>query len=209
MQYGTNVAAPESILTMYTSPLLHDEFSSFGAELPTAYALYAFAVVQYVALTIASLAGLTGVYILASRGHIDGRNTLKLSRVGGIVWVGRPLLLVRSFTALCLLSTATLSLERTGYVMYFKSEVPATLSTCLAASEVTWLASTVIDIGLPLTQEHSARYVTLQSLLVLAIAASMSSLQPVAYAAQMDLQCAPTALDYQVTCAKCLFKHDK
>ncbi|KDO24867.1 hypothetical protein SPRG_09512 [Saprolegnia parasitica CBS 223.65] len=241
MQYGTNVAARGSILTLYTSPLLHDDFRFFGytfvhdwifgrrdvvsftgdvgtltllsdlvlqkvepvqsAELPTAYALYAFAVVQYVTLAIASLAGLTGIYILASRGHIDGRNMLKLSRVGGIVWVGRPLLLVRSFTALCLLSTATLSLESTGYTMYFKSDVPATLSTCLAASEVTWLASIVNDIGLPLTQEHSARYVTLHSLIVLAIASLMSSLQPVAYAAEMDLQCAPTALDYQVTCS--------
>ncbi|EQC25356.1 hypothetical protein SDRG_16766 [Saprolegnia diclina VS20] len=238
MQYGMDSAALAP-MTLYTSPLLDDEFRFFGyalihdwicdwrdvvsftgdtgtltllsdlvlrtvepvqsAELCSAYALYAFAVVQYVTLAIASLAGLTGIYILASRGHIEG--TLKLSRVGGIVWVGRPLLLVRSFTALCLLSTATLSLETTGFLTYFKSEVPPTLSTCLAASEVTWLAGIVNDIGLPLTQEHSARYVTLHSVLVLAIAASVSSLQPVADTAEMDLQCSSPALDYQVTCS--------
>ncbi|EQC36588.1 hypothetical protein SDRG_06032 [Saprolegnia diclina VS20] len=174
-----------------------------AAELPTVLALYAHATVQYITFVMAGLAAVASLYIVVSRGRVEGLNMLELSPVGGIVWVGRPLLVVRSVSALCLLSTATtLSLHYPSpYLVSFATEASSTLTTCLAASEVTWLVGILNDICLAITREHSIRYITINSLLVWSIAACLSSLQPVEHRATMDFRCVSTALDFQVECS--------
>ncbi|KDO23596.1 hypothetical protein SPRG_10791 [Saprolegnia parasitica CBS 223.65] len=174
-----------------------------AAELSSMFALYAHATVQYITYVMAGLAAVAGVYIVVSRGRVEGLNMLELSRVGGIVWVGRPLLVVRSFTALCLLSTATsLSLHYPSpHLVSFATEASSALTTCLAASEVTWLVGILNDIFLAITREHSIRYVTINSVLVWAVAACLTTLRPVQHKANMAFRCVPTALDLQVTCS--------
>ncbi|KDO18157.1 hypothetical protein SPRG_16432 [Saprolegnia parasitica CBS 223.65] len=174
-----------------------------AAELSSTFALYAHATVQYITYVMAGLAAVAGVYIVVSRGRIEGLNMLELSRVGGIVWVGRPLLVVRSVSALCLLSTATsLSLHYPSpHLVSFATEASSALTTCLAASEVTWLVGILNDIFLVTTREHSTRYTTINSVLVWAMAACLTTLRPVHHKANMDFRCVPTALDLQVTCS--------
>ncbi|EQC28282.1 hypothetical protein SDRG_13963 [Saprolegnia diclina VS20] len=90
-----------------------------NAQLPTVFALYALQAIRYVTYVMIMLAAVTFVYILLSRGHVEGLNMFEMSRVGGIVWVGRPLVALRSITALCLLSTASIELQTDGVVSYF------------------------------------------------------------------------------------------
>ncbi|OQR84397.1 hypothetical protein ACHHYP_13423 [Achlya hypogyna] len=171
-----------------------------AGEFPTVFALYAHSAVIYVTCVMVALAFVTTLYILLSRGRIEGSNMLELSRVGGVVWVGRPLLCVRGFTALCLLATETLTLETSGMLSYFCAKAAPWYTTCLAASEVTWLVGVVNDVGLVVTQENSARYSTLNSVLVWAAAACLTTLLPVRHNVALHRDCDIIILDLQVVC---------
>ncbi|KAF0688119.1 Aste57867_20237 [Aphanomyces stellatus] len=97
-------------------------------ELPTAFALYARVAVQYATGVVLSVVVGLILYVVWCRGFVDGANLLLVNRVAGIVWVGRPLLLLRGVTALCFLSTATLELAMltaTRVVRFVVPDVPS------------------------------------------------------------------------------------
>ncbi|EQC33780.1 hypothetical protein SDRG_08465 [Saprolegnia diclina VS20] len=169
--------------------------------LTQAVATYCRAGVWYVTLLMLSVAALACVYMLASRGHFEGLNMLELSRVGGIVWVGRPLLFLRSMTALCLLSTATLELHTSGYRSYFAAVPTPWYKIALAAGEVTWLVSVVNDVALIVTKEYSMYYTTANSLLVWLIVATLAGASPVEATLALSPHCQVAQLDLLVTCA--------
>ncbi|EQC37265.1 hypothetical protein SDRG_05489 [Saprolegnia diclina VS20] len=101
-------------------------------------ALYTRAGVLYITCVLLGVAVIVTCYILTSRGAFEWLNMLELSRVGGIVWVGRPLLLLRATTALSVLSTATLQLlYENESISAFQTEQNPWYTTILAASEVT------------------------------------------------------------------------
>ena len=146
------------------------------------------------------LAAVTFVYILLARGHVEGLNMFEMSRVGGIVWVGRPLVAVRSITALCLLSTASIELQSDGVFSYFVTTPVPLLTACLAANEVTWLVGIVNDISLVWTQDHTIAYATINSLLMWLISALLATLAPVQATITASPSCEIATLDYQVVC---------
>ncbi|OQR88008.1 hypothetical protein ACHHYP_07706 [Achlya hypogyna] len=172
-----------------------------SAQLPTVFALYAQRAVQYVTLVMIGLASTTAIYILLSRGRIEGLNMLELSRVGGIVWVGRPLVVLRSLTAICLLSTASLRLLRDGDLSRFAAARVPWYETCLAANEVTWLVGIVNDFAIVVTQERTLQYATVNSVLVWAITACITMLAPVEATVAVAPVCAIETLDFQVVCS--------
>ncbi|EQC27651.1 hypothetical protein SDRG_14561 [Saprolegnia diclina VS20] len=124
----------------------------------------------------------------------------EMSRVGGIVWVGRPLIAVRSITALCLLSTASIGLQTDGVFSYFVTTPVPLWTTCLAANEVTWLVGIVNDISLVWTQDHTIAYATINSLLMWLISALLATLAPVQATITVSPVCEIATLDYQVVC---------
>ncbi|KDO27152.1 hypothetical protein SPRG_07859 [Saprolegnia parasitica CBS 223.65] len=168
--------------------------------LTQAFATYCRGGVWYVTFLMLSVSALACVYVLASRGHFEGLNMLELSRVGGIVWVGRPLLFLRSLTALCLLSTATLELQTSGYRSYFAAVPTPWYTIALAAGEVTWLVSVVNDIALVFTKEYSMYYTTANSLLVWLIVASLAGAIPVDATLALSPHCQFVQFDFLIAC---------
>ncbi|OQR87485.1 hypothetical protein ACHHYP_08791 [Achlya hypogyna] len=156
--------------------------------------------VYYVTIIMILVAGLSFVYAVASYGHCEGLNLLELSRVGGIVWIGRPLLLLRSLSALSLLSTGTLVLQLSDAVSYFLEVKNAWYKTILAASEVTWLVAVVNDVAMAVTQEYTAYYATFNSVLVMFITAIVSAVAPVGHSAVRNLECTYAQMDFQMVC---------
>ncbi|KDO18519.1 hypothetical protein SPRG_21686 [Saprolegnia parasitica CBS 223.65] len=170
-------------------------------ELSTIVASYARACVQYVTFVMICVAIVVGIYILSSRGHVEGLNMLVLNRVGGIVWVGRPLLFVRSLTAVCLLSTGTLELVYDGGYSFFQSTSNPWYKTWLAASEVTWLLSVVNDLLMVITLEYTPYCATPNSLLVWLVAAILSATYPVTHSATLSTDaCFAADVDFQLIC---------
>ncbi|OQR86204.1 hypothetical protein ACHHYP_10861 [Achlya hypogyna] len=169
-------------------------------EIPTTMATYARVGAQYVTLVVLSIAVLACGYILVARGYVEGLNMLELSRVGGIVWVGRPLLFLRSLTALAVLCTGSLDLATTGSLSYLHSTAVPWFKTCLAASEVSWLVSIVNDVLILVTKEYTALYVTPNGLLVTATTAALSLVAPVTHSASLKHDCSLIEVDFQVVC---------
>ncbi|EQC27361.1 hypothetical protein SDRG_14803 [Saprolegnia diclina VS20] len=170
------------------------------AELPTVFALYARRGVQYVTLIMLSLASIVLLYTMVLRGAMEGRNLFKLSRVGGFVWVGRPLIGLRSVTALCLLSRGTVALTRDGHFTAFAPVHVPWYATVLAANEVTWLLSLVNDLDLLFTRGTSATYATIEMLVVWSCTACLTVYAPIRPTIAVHPICTPVELDFQVSC---------
>ncbi|RHY99280.1 hypothetical protein DYB35_002421 [Aphanomyces astaci] len=158
-------------------------------EIPTNVALYLRYATMYITGTIFAASVVATVYILLARGHIEGRNMFKLNRVAGIVYMGRPLLLLRSMAAMSVLSTATLELEQSssGVLTYFiaTSTRPLTVvgavKMFLAAGEVSWFTFVLNDMFMVVTRQYTSPYAFKSSLIVWMASGVLSFASPVYY----------------------------
>ncbi|KAF0693778.1 Aste57867_15277 [Aphanomyces stellatus] len=185
-----------AVLTDYLDPLVQQV--NVGENVVNA-SYYFRAATLYVTYTMIVLAILLLVYFGLCRGQAQVLNLFLLSRVGAIVWIGRPILLLRSLAAIGLLSTCALDLQTTGYLSYFQDVQPSLLVTLLAANEVTWLVAVVNDIAFVVTEPFAAKYDDVENALVLVVTAAISIAAPVAHSVTIDAQCTLTHM--QVTCA--------
>ncbi|KDO20669.1 hypothetical protein SPRG_13421 [Saprolegnia parasitica CBS 223.65] len=190
----TVLSSPKPVSTTAASPY----------ELPSNVAVYFRALCQYISLVLLLLALLAAVYTVLNGFTSDGRNLWKINRVGGMVWVGRPLLFLRSVTALCILSSADLSLQRIGTVsrLVTRDVTPLTIVTkVLVAGEGCWLAYIACDICMVFTREYTASYAGKAAIAVWALAALLSVFSPVTHHASIDRRCTVVTTDLQLTCA--------
>ncbi|KAF0689950.1 Aste57867_18643 [Aphanomyces stellatus] len=170
-------------------------------DLPTVLAVYTRALLLYVTGAMLAITVLVIAYVATCGGFVEGSNLTKLNRVAGIVWIGRPLLLLRSLSALCLLSTATLDLAlETPGVSYFRVPHVPWYSTILSAGEATWLVYILNDISLLWTHHYTSAYATASSLLVWIVAAILTLLWPVEHRAMMTPTCEIDQMDFQLVC---------
>ncbi|KDO21046.1 hypothetical protein SPRG_13837 [Saprolegnia parasitica CBS 223.65] len=179
-----------NLLSEYLTPFSEDVVSW---QFPITLANYARAGALYVTVVMITISSLVFVYFVLSRGRIEGWNMMELSRVGAIVWVGRPLLLVRGLTAITVLSTATLELQRSQSLRF--------AATLLAAAEVTWLVAVVNDVGLIATHGYAFYYATPNSILAWTTVFMLTRISPVTHAASIAKSCAIVRVDYQVVCS--------
>ncbi|KAF0682833.1 Aste57867_25132 [Aphanomyces stellatus] len=170
------------------------------AENPTTLSFYLQITLVYITVSMITIAALTLLYIILARGHIEPLNLFELQRVGAMVWIGRPLLLVRSLTAIALLSTATVDLVFNGYITYFNVVSNPWYKTVLAANEVTWMVAIVNDIAMALTKEHTIYYATSNSILVWLVVVTLSLVSPIRHSMTIDNQCHLAQVDFQVIC---------
>ncbi|KAF0699254.1 Aste57867_10154 [Aphanomyces stellatus] len=172
-----------------------------GHELPTILSVYMRGGMQYATGVMLGVAVGVLLYVLGSRGAVDGMHILKLNRVAGIVWVGRPLLLVRGITALCLLSTATLELEMQHQVTSFYVHPLVWYKAILGAGESTWLVYIINDMMTPYTHEYTMHYSSASSFVVWIAAAAITLTFPVAHTASVTPNnCNIAEMDFQLVC---------
>ncbi|KAF0682798.1 Aste57867_25097 [Aphanomyces stellatus] len=171
-------------------------------EVPLNVALYLHRVIQYFTFVLICVATIMGLYILSSHGHIEGLNMFSFNRVGGLVWLGRPFMLVRGITALCLLSTASLELDRpfTGLAVYFGAVPPNPITTFFSSGEASWIAYILNDLFSTLTKQYTSTYSFKSSLLLWGVAAVWSFVQPVVHSVELARTCHVVAVDAQVVC---------
>ncbi|KAF0717447.1 Aste57867_2285 [Aphanomyces stellatus] len=117
-------------LTVLTEQMPNYQTQVSVAEMPTALAFYLRNTVYYITGAMMGIASFMLLYVLISHGMVEVLNCLKLQRVGALVWIGRPLLVVRSLTAIALLSTATLQLVFNGSISYFEVVQDPWYKTC-------------------------------------------------------------------------------
>ncbi|KAF0692887.1 Aste57867_16089 [Aphanomyces stellatus] len=186
-----------TVLTEYLTPV---ELQVNPAEAPTVMAYYLRNTVLYITVAMIVLASVMLVYMVLSRGYIEVLNLFELQRVGAFVWCGRPLLLVRSLTAVALLSTSTLQLVFNGILSYFQVTPTPWYTTLLAANEVTWMVAIVNDIAMAVTRDYTPYYARLNSVLVWVITASLSLAKPLSHSLTIDKQCHVIQVDFHIEC---------
>ncbi|KAF0691320.1 Aste57867_17425 [Aphanomyces stellatus] len=186
-----------ALLTEYLAPLKQPV--NMG-ENRVNFSFYLRGAVLYITGVMIGLAALVLFYSILCRGSIEHRNVTLLQRVGALVWVGRPLLFVRSLTAIGLLSTSALELQSSGHVSYFVVPSPPVYKTVLSANEVTWMVATVNDMAILLTRKFAYDYSYLNSVMVLVATAILSLTKPVEHSMTMHKQCSLAHMDFQVVC---------
>ncbi|KDO33573.1 hypothetical protein SPRG_22089 [Saprolegnia parasitica CBS 223.65] len=181
-------------------------FAASSIESPRNVATYLRGLCQYVSFVLVALASITVLYTLVGGSAGEGSNLFQVNRVGGMVWVGRPLLLARSITALCILSTATLQLKKMGKTTILVpsrddvSPAIVVVTQILAAGEVGWLVYIFDDICMSFTREHSAAYATKTALLAWLIVATLSFTSPVSHSATIQRSCTLVEMDFEMMC---------
>ncbi|KAF0713822.1 Aste57867_4196 [Aphanomyces stellatus] len=143
------------------------------------------------------------VYSACLRGHIEGLNMVEINRVGGIVWVGRPLLFLRSLVAILFLSTTDVQLSISG--IFTRMGVPQAtgiqrLTTVLAGSETCWLVIVLTDLGLVVTKDHTSDYSLKASILAMVTSIVLSVTTPVEATFSLARTCDAVQVDHQIAC---------
>ncbi|KAF0684941.1 Aste57867_23098 [Aphanomyces stellatus] len=187
-------------LTVLTNFLTSVALEVTGAETATAMAFYLRHTVMSITGAMIVLALVALLYIVVSRGRVEIWNLFLLERVGALVWCGRPLLFLRSLTAIVLLSTSTLHLVFSGNISYFDVTSTPWYTTLLAANEVTWMVAIVNDIAMAVTRDYTPYYATLNSILVWLVTLTLSFLLPISHSLTIAKQCQIVQVDFQVSC---------
>ncbi|KAF0720790.1 Aste57867_69 [Aphanomyces stellatus] len=193
-------------VTVLSTAVTVNDYALKSLEIPVSLSLYVLRGVQYVTIVLLALALVVIVLTLVSKGHVEPMNLLELNCVGAIVWVGRPLLLLRAASALCLLCTGHLTLQTsaTGLATKFDDAATATTSlvayakTVLVSSEMGWLTVVLHDVLSVWTRECTRTYATKSFVVVWAATAVVQIASPVHVTAAVAPTC--RALDFDIVC---------
>ncbi|OQR88735.1 hypothetical protein ACHHYP_06666, partial [Achlya hypogyna] len=132
-----------TVLSAATQPL---SMAPDPNALPRSFSFLCLYCVQYVTVTLIVVGAAVVVSAVYHRGHMEAMNLFCVNRVVGLVWVGRPVIFLRSLTAIWLLNTSPLPLVVAGAVTHFAATPLVWYKTLLATSELTWFVYVLNDI---------------------------------------------------------------
>ncbi|OQR94461.1 Polycystin Cation Channel (PCC) Family [Thraustotheca clavata] len=155
----------------------------------------------YTTCVLMGVTGLVAFYaIFICRGDTEGLNFFEINRIAGHVWIGRPILFVRSLTALWLLNTTTLELVAAGAGTMLSLPPLAWYKTLLASSELTWLVYILNNLLSCLTLQWTPYYSWKCTLCTWLIAVIWTTVSPQQYEAKIDRQCEFINMDQALSC---------
>ncbi|KAF0684348.1 Aste57867_23661 [Aphanomyces stellatus] len=196
-------AGDNGVLTLMSSQTRPANFQPSPLEIPSNVAYYSHICIQYTTSVTFIVATVTAIYSIASQGCVEGGNLFVINRVAGIVWMGRPLLLLRSLVATALLSTGVLKLNVRNGITFMDSPRPTGLQlllTFLAGLEISWLQAILSDVAMVFTGDHTASYTTYSSVIVSATAVMLTVVAPVKPTLDLSRSCDVVQMDFQVVC---------
>ncbi|KAF0682437.1 Aste57867_25450 [Aphanomyces stellatus] len=186
------------------SSVMDSTFNTPNAlEIPNNVSYYSQLCIQYTTAMGFLVTFIALVYVIASRFHVEGLNMLEVNRVGGIVWIGRPLLVLRSAIAILFLATGSVQLQIDGYfsvIVTPKASGVRSLSTVLAGSETCWLVIVLTDLFMVVTKNHTNKYSLKSSIIVTLASIIMSWARPVTPQFIVSRTCDSSQVDFQLIC---------
>ncbi|OQR96757.1 hypothetical protein ACHHYP_13654 [Achlya hypogyna] len=140
------------------------------------------------------------LYTLAYKGAVEGSNLFEVNRIVGIVWIGRPSLLLRAVTAIMLLNTSPLDLVLVGRVTHLTTPPLAWYNTVVAASEATWLVYVLNDLLSCFTRQHTTTYAYKSTFLTWLAVTAYTFVEPHVHTAAVDRRCSAVDMDAALVC---------
>ncbi|KAF0688427.1 Aste57867_19943 [Aphanomyces stellatus] len=193
--------ALDTLTTMSTTKPLVQELTN-AIEIPQNVGRFFYAIIFYVTTVLFGVGCLVTMYIVSSRGYVDGINVIAFNYVAGHVWIGRPLMFLRSLTSIALLSTSRLALiaPLSALTSYFQSPPRAVLTTLVSSGEICWLVYIVIDTLSIVTGEYTAYYSTPSVVVVSVSVAIWSFASPTTHSVELARQCTVVDVDFDISC---------
>ncbi|OQS00574.1 hypothetical protein ACHHYP_03382 [Achlya hypogyna] len=189
------------VVTAISSPMTPATLSPKADTISRSLSVVSQGCVQYVTGTLILVAGGAMLIALYQRLRVASVNLMVLTRLAGLVWIGRPLLLVRSLTAICLLNTSPLELvQHRAVLTKFVSPRLAWYDTVLAASELTWTVFILNDVLSCVTQQYTVLYASRSTHLAWIVAILWTLLSPQRHAAQIRRVCTAINMDDGLVC---------
>ncbi|ETV92822.1 hypothetical protein H310_13029 [Aphanomyces invadans] len=201
--------ASKPTMTVVSGRPLVMRFDVNSQEIPQNMAFYIRCTIQYFTIVLLAIAVGVCISIVLSRGYIEGMNMFQFNRVAALVWIGRPLVLLRGVTAVCILSTATLRLDLPamgGTFTQFVSGPPDTMTTLLSCGEMGWVVYILNDVFSVMTGQVTSRYAWKSSVGVWLAASVWSLVSPVRHAVSIDRQCTADVVDFTLSCHSATFE---
>ncbi|OQR88251.1 hypothetical protein ACHHYP_07018 [Achlya hypogyna] len=188
-------------ITAMSAPTSARALTPTPGAISTSFSLVCLYGVLYVTVVLIGVASVVVVTAVVQAGRVEGLNLFFVNRIVGLVWIGRPLLLVRSLSALCLLNTSSLSLVQVhGYVTRFVSPPLVWYQTILAGAELTWGVYIANDLLSCLTQQYTALYASKSSNLTWLIAIVWTYGWPQYHHARVARVCSAINMDAALVC---------
>ncbi|OQS07894.1 hypothetical protein THRCLA_00115 [Thraustotheca clavata] len=156
--------------------------------------------VQYITLLLIGVGVMLAISAIFHKGNMESVNLMSVNRIVGMVWVGRPFVLVRSLSAIWLLNTSPLALVQVGIGTKFTSPPLAWYTSLLATSEMTWFVYVLNDIFSCVTQQYTSLYASKSSTLTWIVAFLWTLYAPQLYHAEISRTCTYQDMDFQLNC---------
>ncbi|KAH9155850.1 hypothetical protein AeRB84_002204 [Aphanomyces euteiches] len=168
-------------------------------EVPRSACVILWTVTIFTSVVFGFVGALVVGFILLVRIRVVGRNFFQCNRVPGVVSLGRPLLTVRSVTAMILLSTSPVHFQtQLGYAR-FVMKPRSFVESMLAAGEATWLSFVLSDILLVTT--HTAHFVPISTWLSWVIMVIVDVAMPPQVTASVNRECVIDFLGKHIDCS--------
>ncbi|KAF0685792.1 Aste57867_22400 [Aphanomyces stellatus] len=188
-----------AITTISTEETL-TQLVATATQVPQNVMYYAKVLLQYFTAVLVGLASVVCLYIVANLGIVEGSNMIHFNRIAGLVWLGRPLMVLRGVVALALLSTSSLGVATAGLVAYFESLPPSYVTTLVSASEMTWLVFAITDVASIVAREHTPSFSTPCCLVACGVTLLLSLTSPVTPRVTIARTCAVASVDFDAVC---------
>ncbi|KDO25334.1 hypothetical protein SPRG_09159 [Saprolegnia parasitica CBS 223.65] len=189
------------VLTAISGPLLTHNMRPNPAEIRQDMSIVLLTSVQYITVVFVLLAIAIALYAMSSLLHIEGCNLFQMNRTIGLVWIGRPCLLLRSMTAMVCLHTSAISLTQVGAVSVFTTPVVPWYTRLLVSGEVNWLVYVLNDTFSTYTKATTPVYATRSALLAWLVMFVWISISPATYDARLQRSCSALHMDQALTCS--------
>ncbi|RHY34890.1 hypothetical protein DYB32_000579 [Aphanomyces invadans] len=189
-------------ITSMSTTTVNEELPVNPMEVPLNVAFYMRWLLQYITLVMLCVACVVCVYIVMLKGQVEAANMTSFSRVASLVWVGRPLILLRAFCAICLLSTSSLVLVRPlqGLVSFFHFDRKPWYIVILTAGELNWMTYIINDVFSVLTHQYTQKYSWTSFIVVWVASAIWEFASPASYSVVVERVCTVAQVDFQVIC---------
>ncbi|KAF0713292.1 hypothetical protein As57867_004406, partial [Aphanomyces stellatus] len=189
----------ESSVTLMSQTAPTVTMAANPLELPQHACTYIWYITVYVTFVLCGVGVLALLYALVVKLDFDGRNLFQVNRVVGSTWIGRPVLFLRSMTALIVLSTSSVEFtNRNGFAALLLAPRSFWLSA-LFAGEATWLNYIIQDILLPLAKGTS-KYSFVSPLVTWIALVSWDQSAPIEASATAQSNCTISYLGLIVGC---------
>ncbi|KAF0698266.1 Aste57867_11097 [Aphanomyces stellatus] len=191
----------DNLTTISSTKLLTQKLTN-AIEIPVNVGRFFYTMTFYVTAVLFGVGCVATMYIVSSRGYVDGINVIAFNYVAGHVWIGRPLMLLRSLASVALLSTSELKLIAPGSALtsYFLSSPRDVLTTLVSSGEICWFVYVLIDTFSVFTGEYTAFYSTPSVIFVSVSVAIWSFTSPTTHSIALSRQCTVVAVDLDVYC---------